>query len=117
MNLKIKCETPKDQVLVLRKFKKLVPECKWRNGVSVLDHIPFIEKKTDQCSLVIHDNNCVTYCPDGETYYNEFAAFTASDFLLDDWKLEPDKSEVQAKIEALQSQLNELKELIKKEEL
>ena len=126
MNLKIKCDTPREQVLVLRKFKKLVPECGWNNsGIELLNNIPFVDSKMDQCNFCLHNDNTVTYGPLLEPNWFNLPEFTASDFLRDDWKLEEKselhvplvKSEILKKLVAIQSQVSELEKLIKKESL
>lgn len=127
MNLKIKCDTPKEQVLVLRKFKKLVPECRWGFGKETLDFIPFVEYGYDVVFLYLEvkvinydlpdsqDNDCMHY-----------PSFTASDFLRYDWKMEDDKDEneslrlgLQKIRENFNKSLNELEESlrVKKESL
>lgn len=113
MNLKIKCDTPKEQVLVLRKFKKLVPECKWSefmDGSNVLDYIPFVDYFIDAPEVLLFlDGTQITQCP----YSPIFGGFIiAYDFLRDDWKVEPEKAEIKAKIKSLEKQLNELKDLL-----
>lgn len=113
MNLKIKCDTPKEQVLVLRKFKKLVPECKWAAGEEQPNEwFPFSNAGYESCFLFLNIDNTITWdslkC-NGRWKFNQF---TASDFLRDDWKLETKKLEVLAKIESLQKQLDELKDQI-----
>ena len=117
MNLKIKCDTPKEQVLVLRKFKKLVPECRWNNsGIELLNSIPFVDTSMDQCNFCLHSDNTVTYGSLLEPNWFQHPEFTASDFLRDDWKLE-DKSELLTKLKVIQDQVNELEKLIKKESI
>ncbi len=116
MNLKIKCDTPKEQVLVLRKFKKLVPECRWYDRTGLFDYIPFIEDSVDSCELSLCSDNDIVWGEINDHTYNHFSTFTASDFLRDDWKLE-DKSELLTKLKVIQDQVNELEKLIKKESL
>jgi len=120
MNLKIKCDTPKEQVLVLRKFKKLVPECKWGFCDDLFDMIPFIEKGLDKSFIIIHDNGCVTYCPENQNYYDKYPTFNASEFLREDWKLKSEKSEdealfleIQKAVENFNKSLRELEESLR----
>ena len=120
MNLKIKCDTPKEQVLVLRKFKKLVPECRWSeflDGSNVFDYIPFVDFPIDCPQILLYlDGIQITQCPCSDYLESLTKYFTASDFLRDDWKME-DKSELLTKLKEIQDQGNELEKLIKKESL
>ena len=117
MNLKIKCDTPKEQVLVLRKFKKLVPECRWDWNESIMDFFPFVNLNVDSVYIYLEALN-ISWDKQSDPCdeYNRFPEFTASDFLRDDWKLE-DKSELLTKLKVIQDQVNELEKLIKKESL
>ena len=116
MNLKIKCDTPKEQVLVLRKFKKLVPECRWDGGGEIpTEWLPFVDSNSDSIWLYLEDQ--IILCDKlVHNNYTTFPTFTASDFLRDNWKLE-EKSELLTKLKVIQDQLNELEKLIKKESL
>lgn len=110
MNLKIKCDTPKEQVLVLRKFKKLVPDARW-GSEHLFSFIPFIDSNADQVWLYLYNTILGWDRLPNELY--DYPSFNASDFLRNDWKLETDnKAEIKAKIQSLETQLNELKDLL-----
>ncbi len=88
MNLKIKCDTPKEQVLVLRKFKKLVPECRWSLQREPIEIMPFADFNTNEVCLILNEKLLCWTTGMGADY----PTFTASDFLRDDWKMEPTKT-------------------------
>lgn len=120
MNLKIKCDTPKEQVLVLRKFKKLVPEVNWNGGVPLEDFMPFVDNNEIAIHLFLHNLGYVTYNDVYKSNDPDFHEFTASDFLRDDWKLEDDKDEneslrlgLQKIRENFNKSLNELEESLR----
>lgn len=121
MNLKIKCDTPKEQVLVLRKFKKLVPECKWpESGNCILSTIPYVEYNKELVYLHLEGSSVFwreEFDKESDIY---FPAFTAYDFLRNDWKLKSEKSEdealfleIQKAVENFNKSLRELEESLR----
>ena len=102
---------------MLRKFKKLVPECRWNSGRSAYEYIPFVDHRSDIDFCILYLNEtAIFHIPQRLVHLSFQDYITASDFLRDDWKLE-DKSELLTKLKVIQDQVNELEKLIKKESI